>query len=235
LLKIPQERLLTLPITDLLIMVYGKVLEATTQHTILKSYEKDFNPDFEVLIEDAREFIMKEIVAKLTGRTINTIGPEISFYLLVKIFYRGILGGDDLTKVARTYGLDDEKIEKTNLGTKERGIMKLYPLYELEFSKKPEEINPKNLHEQLSYLAHVVDTSNVTRIPSVLTLNNFKVDDLRQMIDLLIKSFRLRLNKGERLTVEEQKELKILESLADVTGVVGDRNERTLDTFFDKK
>lgn len=231
--KIPQERLLSLPITDLLIMVYGKVLEATTQHTILKSYTKDFKPDFEVLIEDAREFIMKEIVTKLTGRTINTLGPEISFYLLAKIFYRGILGGDDLTKIARTYGLDDEKIEKTNLGIKEKGIMKLYPLYELEFSKKPEEIDPKNLHEQLSYLAHVVDTKDITRIPSLLTLNNFRADDLRQMISLLIKSFRLRINKGEQLTGEEQKELKILESLVDVAGVAGVRSEQTLNSFMD--
>ena len=64
--QIPDEKLLTLPITDLLIMVYGKVLEACTQHTVLKSYEKEFTPDFETLIKDASSFIMKELVGKLT-------------------------------------------------------------------------------------------------------------------------------------------------------------------------
>ena len=68
-------------------MVYGKVLEACTQHTVLKSYQKDFTPDFETLIKDARSFIMKELVGKLTGKSINIIGSKMAFYLLIKIFH----------------------------------------------------------------------------------------------------------------------------------------------------
>jgi len=96
--QIPDEKLLTLPITDLLIMVYGKVLEACTQHTTLKSYQKDFTPDFETLIKDARSIIIKEIVSKLTGRSLNMLGSPTAFYLLTKIFYNGILSSDDAMK-----------------------------------------------------------------------------------------------------------------------------------------
>ena len=38
--KIPNSKLLTLPITDLLVMVYGKVLESCTRHRTLKSQER---------------------------------------------------------------------------------------------------------------------------------------------------------------------------------------------------
>ena len=48
--KIPDDRLLTLPITDLLIMVYGKVLESCTKHTVLKSRSADIEPNFEMLL-----------------------------------------------------------------------------------------------------------------------------------------------------------------------------------------
>ena len=54
--KIPAEKILTIPITDLLIMVYGKVLETCTQFTELKSYEKDFTPDFEDINQSLSRF-----------------------------------------------------------------------------------------------------------------------------------------------------------------------------------
>ena len=123
--KISSQKLLVIPITDLLIMVYGKVLEATTNHTELKSYEKDFKPEFESLISNSRDFILRQIVTKLTGRSINLLGSQMSFYLLTKIFYRGILAGDDLLKVTRTYGLTKERIEKDNIGKNEEGHIRL--------------------------------------------------------------------------------------------------------------
>ncbi|MBM3887421.1 hypothetical protein FJ364_05830 [Candidatus Dependentiae bacterium] len=228
--KISTENLLILPITDLLIMVYGKVLEATTQYTNLLSYRKEFKPDFESLILNSRDFIMKEIVVKLTGRSLNLVGSTMSFYLLTKIFHRGILSSDDAIKVSRTYGLDIEKLESINLATKEKGIIRLYFLHENEINKKPEEIDIKNLHEQLCFLSYIANTKSVSKLTSILSNEgkNFKIDDLKQIISLLLKSIRLRINKGEQLDHSEQKELKILETLADTMGI---KSEGSLDSF----
>ena len=65
-------------------MVYGKVLETCTQFTELKSYEKDFTPDFKTLIKGSQSFIMRSIITKLTERSINSLGSVTAFYLLTK-------------------------------------------------------------------------------------------------------------------------------------------------------
>jgi adenine-specific DNA methylase len=226
--KISSPSLLVMPITDLLIMVYGKVLESTTNHTELKSYRKDFSPDFESLIADSREFILRQIITKLTGRSTNLLGSQMSFYLLTKIFYRGILAGDDLLKVTRTYGLSKDRIERDNLGKNEDGHIRLFYLYENKIEQKPEDIDRHNTHQQLCYLAQTVDLYGSKKLMSILANSNFRIDDLKQIIPLLLKSFRLRMNKKELLIPEEQRELSILETLADGIGI---KSEGSLDSF----
>ncbi len=217
--QIPDEKLLTIPITDLLIMVYGKVLEVCTQHTVLKSYQKDFNPDFETLIKDARSFIMKELVAKLTGKSINTVGPRMAFYLLIKIFHKGIIAGDDAIKIAQTYDVDINELEKEQVVTKDKDVIRLYYLNENEMNYSADTIDKNDLYQQLCYLAYTVDSRGSEKIPGIISKDNFRVEDLKQIISLLIKNSHLRRNKGETLVEKEQRELKILETLADITGV----------------
>jgi len=227
-------RLLSIPLTDLLIMVYGKILEVTTNHTTIKSYNKDFSPtNFENLIYNARDYVMKEIVTKLTGRSLNTLGSSMSFYLLTKIFYQGILTGDESIKATRTFGLDEITLEKNNTGKKKSGSFELNYLNEVEINKKPEEIDKKNLHEQLCYLCYILNNNNGSeKISSILTNTNFRIDDLKLVISLILKSYRLRMNKAESLNTEEQKELKLLETLADILGVKPeDRSKGSLDSF----
>jgi putative DNA methylase len=226
--NISAQKLLSIPLTDLLIMMYGKVLEATTNHTELKSYRKNFKPEFESLISDSRDFILRQIVTKLTGRTINLLGSQMSFYLLTKIFYRGILAGDDLLKVTRTYGLEKEQIEKDKIGKNEDGRIRLFYLYENEIEKKPEEIDIKNTHQQLCYLAQIVDTKGAVKLKPVLSYSNFRMEDLKQVVSVLLKSFRLRINKKEHLGPKEQKEVKILETLADILGM---KSEDSIDSY----
>ena len=225
---IPDEKLLTLPITDLLIMVYGKVLESCTQHTVLKSYQKDFTPDFETLIKDARSFIMKELVGKITGKSINVIGPKMAFYLLIKIFHKGIMVGDDALKIAQTYDVDIKDLEKEQVIIKEKNIIRLYQLNENEMDYSPENVDKNNLYQQLCYLAYTVDSRGADKIPSIIAKDNFRLEDLKQIISLLIKNYHLKRNKGESLDPKEQKELEILKTLADITGV---KIEGILDSF----
>ena len=233
--KIPDEKILTLSITDLLIMVYGKVLEACTQHTTLKSYQKDFTPDFETLINDARSLIIKEIITKLTGRSLNMLGSPTAFYLLAKIFHHGILSSDDALKIARTYGIDIGILEKNNVAKKEAGIIRLLYLHENELNLKPEEIDRNNLHQQLCYLVQVTKKQGASKVPTILSYSkNFRIDDLKQIISLLIKSFRLQINKNEKLNDDEKEELQSLEGISDVMGIkTVTKTKGGLDQYFE--
>lgn len=61
LINLTLEEIIEIPMTDLLVMTYGKILEETTQYTTLKSYRADFKPEFESLIKEdllrARTFL----------------------------------------------------------------------------------------------------------------------------------------------------------------------------------
>ena len=149
-------------------MTYGKVLEEATIHTVLKSYKSDFKPEFENLIKDAREFILEEIVTKLTGRSPNMLGSDMSFYIVTKVFYRGILDSNEALKIAWAYQIKIEDLERKQVARKESGITKLIFFDEISFEKKPEEIDRNNLHEQLLYLQNIYDKEGAVRVKSVV-------------------------------------------------------------------
>ena len=231
--KIPDDKLLTLPITDLLIMVYGKVLESCTKHTILKSRRKGFEPKFETLIDDARSFIMKQLVTKLTHKSMNTVGPRMAFYLLTKIFHKGFLTGDNTSKISKIYGLDITKLEKANVvitdTINDTKVYRLYYLSETEMNYPADNVDKNNLHQQLCYLSYLADTRGAEKIPPLLARENFREDSLKQIISLILKSFSLRRNKGESLNPKENKEIEILQILSDVMGI---KKEDGLDSYF---
>jgi len=232
--KISAEKLLVLPITDLMIMVYGKVLETCTQFTELKSYEKDFYPNFDTLIKNSQSFIMKAIISKLTHRSLNALGSLTAFYLLAKIFYRGIMTVDDSLKILRTFGINIDMLEKNNIGKKESKIIRLLYLFENELDLKLEEIDRNNLHQQLCYLVQITKKQGASKIKPILTSKNFRIDDLKQIISLLIKSYRLRINKNEKLDDDEKEELQILEGISDVMGIkTATKTKGGLDKFFE--
>ena len=233
--KIPAEKILTIPITDLLIMVYGKVLETCTQFTELKSYEKDFKPDFETLIKDSQDFIMRQLVTKLTGRNMNLIGPEMAFYLLVRIFYRGKMAADDAIKITRAITVDLNKLEKEVMITNVGGVTNLTPLQETNMELKPEELDNANLYQQLCYLATICQTKGASKVSAILSQSsgNIKADELKKIVPLLIKSYRNQINKNQTLDDSEKEELKLLETIQDTWG--GTKIEGSLDGFIEKK
>ncbi len=226
------DHILELPMTDLLIMTYGKVLEEATQYTVLKSYRTDFKPEFENLIKDAREFILKEIVTTLTGRSLNSLGPDTSFYIVTKLFYKGLLDSNEALKVAWAYQVKIEDLQRKEIARKESGIIKLLFYDEIHIKRKPDEIDRNNLHQQLLYLENLMDREGVSALKrGAAQSSNFRIQDLKQIINLLIKGYRVRLNKKETLTGKEQKELRILESLADVFNLSTSGGRKTLDEF----
>jgi len=92
-------------------------------------------------------------------------------------------------------------------------------------------VDKNNLYQQLCYLAYTADSRSLDKIPALLTLDNFRAEDLKQVISLLIKNYHLRRNKGESLNPKEQRELEILESLGDTAGV---KVEGTMDSYIEK-
>jgi putative DNA methylase len=231
-MNLSSETLVELPITDLLIMTYGKVLEEATKHTILKSYKSDFKPEFENLIKDAREFILEEIVTKLTGRSPNMLGSDMSFYIVTKLFCRGILDSNEAVKIAWAYQIKIEDLEIRQIAKKESGVIKLMFFDQIHFEKKPDEIDRNSLHEQLLYLETMMDQGGISKVKNILSQqNNFRVQDIKQIVNLLVKSCRMRINKGESLNMQEQKELKILENLDDMFSSSISSGGKTLERF----
>ena len=227
--KIPDDRLLILPITDLLIMVYGKVLESCTRHTVLKSRSDDIKPNFAMLLENARSFIMRQLVSKLTRQNMNIIGSEMAFYLLTKIFHKGVIVADDALKIAQTYSIDLSKLEKDNVITRDGKSHRVCHLYETEMRYTADDVDKNNLHQQLCYISYLIDVGEAEKVRSLLGKENFREPHLKQIVFLLLKSFGLRRNKGETLKAEDDREIESLMVLADIMGI---RQERGLDSYF---
>ena len=110
-------------------------------------------------------------------------------------------------------------LEKSNIGKKEGDTIRLFYLHENELDLKPEEIDRGNIHQQLCYLVQVSKKEGASKIKSIVSKKEFRVDDLKQIILILIKSFRLRINKNEKVNDGEKEELRLLESIADVMGI----------------
>ena len=229
--EIPEDKFLTLPITDLLIMVYGKVLEICTEFTELKSYQKDTEPKLDMIIKNSQDYIMKEIIIKLTGRSINLIDPKMAFYLLTRIFYNGKITSDDAIKISKAITVDVDKLTKDGILSSESGIINLTPLHKTTLEINAEELDKSDIYQQLSYLCKICDEHGVGKIKSIITQSagKLKMDDLKKIVSLLIKSARLRISKNRTLSDSEKEELKILETISDIWG--GTSLKNTLDNF----
>jgi adenine-specific DNA methylase len=230
---ISPDKLISIPMTDLLIMVYGEVLEIATRHAKIKSYDPDLKLDFEVLISRAREQIMKETLTRVLGRSPNVLGPEISFYTIARLFYRGTINGDEVMKLNKAYGVQSSDLENRGIVAINEGNMHLLGYDEIDLGVRPEEIESNNLHKQLVCLEKLAAKEGANKVKKILTLRNFRANDLAQIVSLLIKSYRFLQNKGEELDDIEGKEFKVLQDLADVLGV-RDTGAKNLDGFIEK-
>ena len=226
--SIPTDRLLTLPMTDLLIMVYGKVLETCTRYETLKSRSGDTKPDFEMLLSSAQSAVMRLLVLQLTKSSMNTVGPRMAFYILVKVFQKGMVSADDMLKITKAYNTKPETLERSGIIVRNGSVHRLVHLNENAMDFPPENVERDNLHQQLCYLARMVDTGRSKTIDDTLDRENFRRTTLKQIVQLILKSLNMRRNRGDSLDADEKDEMKILETLADIMGV---RSEGGMDAF----
>ena len=226
--QIPNTKLLTLPITDLLVMVYGKVLESCTRYHTLKSRSGSSEPDFEMVLSNARSVVMRLLVSKLTKSSMNTVGPRMAFYILAKVFQSGKVSADDMIKITRAYNIEPAGLVSSGVVAKSGSSYSLAYLHQNEMDYPSENVARDNLHQQLCYLARQVDTGKAKDIDRILDGENFMRPTLKQIVHLLIQSINMRKNRNESLEDNDRNELDILKTLADIMGV---RSEGGLDAF----
>lgn len=219
--EIPERRLLELPLTDLLIMVYGKVLEVSTQHTELKSHEKNFVPDFETLIKNARSAIIRYLLVKLLKKQPNIVGSRMSFYLINKIYHNDQIPADDVIKFAQAYNTSLDTLVKDGVIIQKNNTFHLKDL-QRNTDYKADSIDPENLYQQLCYLA-----SNQSEITDLLHHNNIQTDNLKPIVSLLLKNYSIKKNQGYPLTQNNIEENKILTNIASHMGITVEQIDYT--------
>ncbi|MEM4377320.1 MAG: DUF1156 domain-containing protein [Candidatus Nitrosocaldaceae archaeon] len=216
------DRLLSLPITDLLIMIYGKILEEITQYTDIKSFKADFKIDFEHILDYARSSILKLIFEKIMGESPAVLGSEISFYLLLRIFYHSSLDSDEALKLVRALNAELNDLQRKEVITrkKEKNGLKitLLPFNECRniIKKRDDEIDMTNLHEQLIYIEYIADSKGANAVKRLLELPAFRVTELRKIISLLLNNYKVKTNKNEKLNDDEKKEYGVLATISDI-------------------
>jgi adenine-specific DNA methylase len=230
------DDLLGLPITDLLIMAYGAVLEETTRYSKIKSYRADFKPSFEELIGESRDVILREVIKKLTGVSPSVLGPEASFALIGKLFYRGRMPPDEALKAARAYGLSINSLIKSGYVEKEKtsGGVRIKPFNEAHIPNDPSEVDRNNIYEQLLFLEKIASQRGVAVARNVITnYRNFKVGELRSLVSVLLKHYGLLINKKIELRDDERAEYEVLKTLSDILQLQNPlpRGTTTLDSF----
>jgi adenine-specific DNA methylase len=230
------DDLLGLPITDLLIMAYGAVLEETTRYSKIKSYRADFKPSFEELIGESRDVILREVIKKLTGVSPSVLGPEASFALIGKLFYRGRMPPDEALKAARAYGLSINSLIKSGYVEKEKtsGGVRIKPFNEAHIPNDPSEVDRNNIYEQLLFLEKIASQRGVAVARNVITnYRNFKVGELRSLVSVLLKHYGLLINKRVELRDDERAEYEVLKTLSDILQLQNPspQGTTTLDSF----
>lgn len=219
--QISTDKLLTIPITDLLIMTYGQILEVCTKFTELKSYRAEFEPNFENLIEGSGDFIMRELVSKITGSSINFIGSQMAFYILARIFFSGRIPPDDTIKITHSLNIEKTSLERDSIAKSDQGALIVSPLHENEQDANPENIENCSLYQQACILSNACHAGGISEVTSILTKSDkFKIEDLKKVVTLLVKNYRMQINRGKTLGKSEQEEMKIMEILSDMWGGV---------------
>jgi hypothetical protein len=213
--NIDKNRLLQLPITDLLIMIYGKVLEVATAYARLKSYSNE-EPKFTKIIEYARDYIMRVLIKKFIDREVNVIGNKAALYIIGKIFFNNLIPADDVLHIRRAYSIDDNTLG--TMAKKEKGNLRLLSFREITGLEdlEPEEIDSNDIYNQLMYIEHIAHKEGASKVNSIINLYNFRVNELKSIISLLINSYNIKKNKGIKLSNDDNDEYNMLLAIADI-------------------
>lgn len=230
--QIEQQQLMVMPVTDLLIMVYGKVLEVATGYTELKSYEKDFQPSIETLISEARNHMMVQLMSKVTDRYSESLDSVTNISILAKVFYAGKLPADEFSKIIKAYGMYTKHLPSHILKS-HKGSIEFLSLHDVGRNLLPQNIHNHDVYSQLCYLASLAFHKDASHAKSFLSsgdATSFNLKKIKPLISLFIKSYIIHSNRAMPLTLNDKHEFETLKNLAAVLDLKISK-EATLFTF----
>jgi len=214
--QISQTSLIKMPVTDLLIMVYGEVLEVATGHTELKSYEKNFQPSFDTLMSEARNYLMVKLMSKLTGKFSESLDTASNIYILAKVFYDGHLTADEFAKIIKAYGIQSKNLPDYMFKSQRDQIL-FASLHDAIKGIDPFTVQGSDVYSQLRYVVSLAFQDGVNNVKSFLSKGDasaFNPAKIKAVISLFIKSYSIRTNQGHILTISEKQEFETLKNLA---------------------
>lgn len=215
--QLAQDELLEMPVTDLLIMVYGEVLELSTGYTKLKTYEQNTDPTFDSIMDEARKYMIKKLVSKITDKHLGSLAPTTNIYILVKVFYNGKLHADEFSKLIKAYGVSTTDFSHKILALR-KGQFVFSTLHSSGENLIPSNIDTNDVYSQLAYVVHLTHSRGINYVKPFLSspdASSFKPDKLRELATLLAKAYTYHTRRG-KLDSDAKIEFKHLKNLSDI-------------------
>ena len=239
LIKLLDEYIFDIPITDLVTMAYGKVLEVSTKYPIIISKDnkdKAGKLDFTPLFEEARDFIFKEVVKEFFRRY-NNIEQESSILFLTKILYRGTLPYAELVKaiIIKVLIIGLQKQEGTLLYDDILNVFKSFSAHISTLIKKgyiimdkegltvrpftevdTNSIDKNDIYKQYIHILKLADKEGAKAVKAMSNNANFRLQELIRIIDLMLKHYSMLRYKKVKMREDEVKEYELLKVIVDV-------------------
>lgn len=196
---IPDTKLVRIPISDIISLAYGIALSHVTQFSEIKTLEKDKEINFALILSEIEKFIIYETLFKITKRTVNSLGPQMSFYLLSRIFYHNKMSKEDAKKLAKIFALDSKHLVLSGMLKEDDSFMIIQKITQNKLKAIPSEVDSDNLYDQLCYLVNLRKSEL-----EGYNMDHFRMNDLKSLITILLET------KSDQLQIEDNEESEIL-------------------------
>ncbi len=179
------KQLFSIPINDLFVISFGKLLQTVTKYSDIKSYEKQNKINFDLLIKETEKITVLYLFNRISSKSVGVLGNQISIYLFLKIFYNEI-HSEELDKITKYFGIKKSYLETKNMIVKNNDVFKLASLGEYIIDGKPSEINSDNLYEQICFCYQNVDDIKSKKL-NIKRYENFRKDEILEVAKIIIQ------------------------------------------------
>ncbi|MBT6647342.1 MAG: hypothetical protein HOB51_07490, partial [Thaumarchaeota archaeon] len=179
------KQLFSIPINDLFVISFGKLLQTVTGYSDIKSYEKQNKINLDLLIKETEKITALYLFNRISSKSVGVLGNQISIYLFLKIFYDDIRS-EELDKITKYFGTKKSYLEAKNMIVKDNDIFKLVSLDKYVIDGKPSEINSDNLYEQICFCYQNVGDIASKKLRITL-YDNFKKDEILDVVKIIIQ------------------------------------------------
>ena len=179
------KQLFSIPINDLFVISFGKLLQTVTGYSDIKSYEKQNKINLDLLIKETEKITALYLFNRISSKSVGVLGNQISIYIFLKIFYDDIRS-EELDKITKYFGTKKSYLEAKNMIVKDNDIFKLVSLDKYVIDGKPSEINSDNLYEQICFCYQNVDEIKSKKL-NIGRYENFRKDEILEVAKTIIQ------------------------------------------------